>query len=449
MMLSSRARRGICTLALSFASSRAAAQGVTVRGYVYDSLHSRPLGGAFVAIGSKTAVTDAAGRFAIAEIAPGSYRVTAQHDEVDRLGMSAIGAQARITDGHEPVIIAVPSFGALWRVVCGQRAPGADTGFVFGTVRPSGPKLNAIVSASWIDVIVTGTKISQKLKTMEVSADSLGNFTLCGVPTTTGLTIRALADSLDSGSFDVAPMDKERIVRRDLILRGEGRGTIVGKVIADSGRGPIANADLMLTDLGVGTTTNERGEYSFPSLLPGSHRLYVRKIGYGEIEIPIELGDAQRLERDIVMGRITVLDSVQVKAKWTPREEAMRVFEENRKLGLGTFVTQAELDKANGRSLPQFMVMFPSLKVVQMRDGPEAGKYKATWIGRGPKSIAAGKGCELMVFVDGVQVRNYDLNEFSPSAVAGIEYYRGGAQTPPEYSRMGSGCGVIAIHLRK
>ena len=433
----------VCALSLAAAAS---GQGVTVRGVAYDSLHSRPLAGAFVSIGSRTATADAAGRFTIADVPPGNHRMTAQHEAIDQLGMSAIGAQVRVTDGLDRVTVSLPSFRTMWRQLCGPTAPAIDTGFVFGTLRPAIPARSATVSASWIDVTAIGAKISQKLKTMEVNADSLGNFTLCGVPTTTGMTIRAVTDSLDSGAFDVPPMDKERIVRRDLVLLGEGRGAISGKVLTDSGGVPIANAELMLTDLGMGTTTNERGEYSFASLLPGSHRLYVRKIGYAEIDIPIELGDSERRERDIVMSRITTLDSMQVKAKWTPREAGMRVFEENRNLGLGTYLTQADLDKANGRILPQMMVMFPSLKIGQ---DPRTGKYKASFVGRGPKSLMSRTPCELLVFVDGAVVRDYDLNDYPPSAVAGVEYYRGGAQTPPEYSRMGSGCGVIAIHLRK
>ena len=442
--------RPIATLAcLASIAATAGGQGVTVRGVAYDSLRSRPLGGAFVAIGARTATADAAGRFAITDVAPGTHRITAQHDAIDQLGISAIGTQVRITDGGDAVTVALPSFRTMWREVCGPTAPVADTGFIFGSLRSATPARNATVSASWIDVMAIGTKISQKLKTMEVTADSLGNFTLCGVPTTTGLTIRAVTDSLDSGSFDVPPMDRERIVRLDLVLLSEAKGTISGKVLADSGRGPIANVEVMLTDLGLGTTTNERGEYSFGGLLPGSHRLYARKIGYADVNMPIELGDAERRERDIVMTRVTVLDSMQIKAKWTPREEGMRLFEENRKLGLGKYVTRAELDNANGRIVPQLLVMFPNLSVGQVTSGPEAGKYKASWVGRGPKSMMSRTGCQLMVFVDGVHVRDYDLNEYPPSAVAGIEFYRGGAQTPPEYSRMGSGCGVIAIHLRK
>jgi hypothetical protein len=438
--------RVVCALSIA---ATASGQGVTVRGVVYDSLHSRPLGGAFVVVGSKTTMSDSTGRFSIDDVAPGNHRVTAQHDAIDLLGISAIGTIARVTDGKDLVTVSLPSFRTMWRQLCGLTPPAIDTGFVFGTVRAA---RNATVTASWIDIVAVGTKVSQKAKIMEVTSDSIGNFALCGVPTTTGLTIRAVADSLESETVDIAPMDKERVVRHDIILATPGRASISGKVLADSGRGVIANADLSITDLRISTTTNDRGEYSLTALRPGSHRLNIRKIGYGEVDIPIQIQDGDHSVPDIVMSRVTILDSVKVKATVLARDEGMRTFEENRKLGLGTFVTQADLDKANGRSLSQMMVMFPSLTI---GIDPRTGKYKASMIGRGPKSIGPSRGggaaatsCPL-VFVDGVMDRDYDLNEFPPSAVAGIEYYKGAAQVPAEYARMGSVCGVIAIHLRK
>jgi hypothetical protein len=443
--------RVVCALPIA---ASAAAQNVTVRGVVYDSLHSRPLAGAFVAIGARLATTDSAGRFAIADVAPGSYRVTAQHDAIDRLGISAVGTRARETDGRDPVTLTVPSFNALWRLACGDRPPPADTGFVFGTLRSERPVRNANVSASWIDVVANGTKISQKLRTLEVSADTSGSFALCGVPTTTGLTLHASSDSLESGQFDIGPLDRERVVRRDLSLGAPvaaaiaaGRGaSIAGRVLADSGHGPIANAELALTDLGVTTTTNERGEYEFKQLAPGSHRLYVRKIGYAESEISFDVEEAERLSRDVVLSRITILDSMQVNAKPLARDEAMRTFEEHRKIGLGTFLTQDELDKANGRNLPQMMVFFPSLQIAL---DPKTGKYKPRFIGRGPKSMMPTGGCPVKVYVDGALDHDPDLNAYPPDVIAGVEYYRGAAQTPAEYASLGSICGVIVIHLRK
>jgi hypothetical protein len=427
-------------------ATTAAAQGVTVRGVVFDSLHSRPLAGAFVAIGAKSSTSDAAGRFTIADVAPGSYRVMAQHDVVDQLGISAIGSQVRVTDGNDLVTVALPSFRTLWRQVCGLTPPVADTGFVFGTVRAG---RSATVSATWIDVTVTGTKISQKLKIMEASADSLGNFALCGVPTTTGLTLRAVADSMDSGSFDIPPMDQERVVRRDLALLSSATVTpasLTGKVIADSGGGPLAKTEVSITDLDLKTTTDEQGTFTFKAVPPGSHRIYVRRIGYGELDVIQEFQSGEQVHRDIVLPRITMLDSVSVTASALARDELLRGFEEHRKLGLGKFLTADDLSKANGRSLPQMMVMFPQLTIKLQRDG----RYVPSFIGRGPKSlIPTSGGCQMAVYINGVLDRLPDLNAFPVDQIAGVEYFRGAAQTPPEYAGLGSGCGVIVIHLKK
>src|SRR5690349_11553544 len=121
---------------LVLAASAATAQNrVSVAGIAYDSLHSRPLAGAMVGIiGTQfSAVTDSAGRFLIENVPAGTYRFAAQHDVIDAIGMSAIGASAKITDGKEMVRLYVPSFNQLWKVVCGPTPPtDPDSGFVFG-----------------------------------------------------------------------------------------------------------------------------------------------------------------------------------------------------------------------------------------------------------------------------------------------------------------------------
>jgi hypothetical protein len=437
----------IGSFALSASDGQMVAQGVTVRGIVYDSLHSRPLASALVAMGGKTATSDSVGRFIIHEVLPGTYRVTAQHDAIDMLGISAVGALVKVTDGREDVTVAVPSFKALWRLACGEYVPATDTGFVFGTLRSTSAMRNAAVSASWIDVAANGTRIGQKQKTLEVSVDASGNFALCGVPTFTGLSVRAFADGLESGTFDLGPMDRERIVRRDLSLfRPSATSTAVltGNVAADSGGGPLPTTQIAITDLGRATTTNARGAFRFDSIPPGTHRLYVRRIGYAELEFSVDLHSGDTLNRDIVMTRITILDSMSITGKPLARDAAMRVFEENRRLGLGKFLTAADLDKANGRSLPQMMNLFPFLTIA--RNG--SGQYKASVPARGVKSINGGS-CAVKVFVDGVLDRDYDLNAFPPYVIAGVEYYRGPAQIPPEYAGLGSVCAVIAIHTRK
>jgi hypothetical protein len=433
---------------MALATGPAVAQGVTVRGVVYDSLHARPLAGAMVSIGELLSTTDSAGRFTLGGVAPGTYRVTAQHDAIDRLGMSAIGTKATVTDGAEPVRLSVPSFAGFWRLECGDKAPVRDTGFVFGTVRGKRGARTVTVSASWIDVVASGTKFSQKLRTLEVNADSAGSFALCGVPTSTGLSLRAVADSLESGSFDVAPMDDERVLRRDLAIFDpavEPAAMFTGKVVADSGGAGLARANVVLTDLGLEATTDENGAFSFPGLPPGSHRVYARRIGYGEVETAIDVHAGDHVERDITMARLTMLDSMMVFAKPLARDEAMRVFEEHRKVGLGKFLTLADLEKARGMNLSTLVRGWPGMSVPS-NPNPVNRDPVST---RGPRSINGG-ACKIAVYLDGIPVsyKGLHFDEVKPEELAGLEYYAGPATTPVEYASLGNVCGVILMHSR-
>ena len=210
------------TLLLMLAASSATAQ-IPLRGLAYDSLHGRPLSGAFIGIAGMnvTAVSDSAGRFVLPSVPRGTHQVVMQHDVLDAIGLSAAGARAVVNNERDSIIVAVPSFETLWRAACGRDAPaGADSGFVFGTVLRGGqPTPGATVAVSWLDLSIDSTKaVRQKQKIMEVDADSSGNFSLCGVPTTTGLSLRANSGTTYGVWTDVPPLDKERIARRDLTI---------------------------------------------------------------------------------------------------------------------------------------------------------------------------------------------------------------------------------------
>jgi hypothetical protein len=215
-------------IALLVLSSVAGAQGsVPLRGVAYDSLHGRPLVGAFIGIPglTVTAVSDSMGRFVLPAVPRGTHRVIMQHDVLDAIGIPGAGAQVVVTGERDSVVIVVPSLSTLWRAACGTVAPAsADSGFVFGSVLHGSQAVpGATVAASWIDLYVDSTKaVRQKQKLMEVETDSSGTFALCGVPTSTGLSLRATIGNYGSVWIDVPPLDKERIARRDLAIIGLG-----------------------------------------------------------------------------------------------------------------------------------------------------------------------------------------------------------------------------------
>jgi hypothetical protein len=286
---------------------------------------------------SITATSDSLGRFVFSSVPKGTHRVVMQHDVLDAIGLSAAGTRAVVNGERDTVVVAVPSFATLWRAACGVQPPGADTGFVFGSVLQAGrPVPRATVAASWIDLYVDSTKaVRQKQKVMEADADSAGSFALCGVPTTTGLSLRATSGDRAGVWVDVAPLDKERIARRDLTIvaispmRFDVPTTtaFTGRVLRDSTELPLADADVMLPDLGLSASTTARGEFRISGVTPGNHRVQVRKIGFAFSEQRVEFG-VESVYRTLIMSRITTLDSVTVTSRYSPNDEAMRLFEE-------------------------------------------------------------------------------------------------------------------------
>lgn len=469
-------RVSILLVAMS-AAANAQSAGVTVRGLAYDSLHGRPLPGAFIGIAGLgvTAVSDSSGRFTLAAVPPGSHRIVMQHDVLDAIGISAAGARATVTDGRQEVVVAVPSFATLWRAACGSNPPGADTGFVFGSVlRGNQLAPNAVVAASWIDLVQDSTRaVRQKQKVLESDADSTGNYALCGVPTTTGISVRPSVGNAFGNWHDVAPLDRERIARRDLTIvsvadaTAAAKGaTFIGRVLTDSSRQPLRDAEVLLPEIGLKAMTNQRGEFRINDILPGTHAVQVRKLGYAFIDARVDFQSGELTDRTMVLERITVLDSVTVRG--AAADESMRVFEEHRKIGLGKFLTRADLEKHHNRRVGEIVAQFPAAHLVN-------GAQGQGWLlgnRRGVKS-AWGKDCDPRqedlhngtvskppcpsacyprVYLDGVNISYAEvpnLNRYTAQELEAIEFYAGGAQLPAEYNTLNSVCGVLVLHRRR
>lgn len=462
---------------------------VPLRGVAYDSLHGRPLPGAFVGIVGMnvSAISDSAGRFLFPSVPKGTHRVVMQHDVLDAIGLSAAGARAVVNNDRDSVIVAVPSFPTLFRAACGRDVPATnDSGLVFGTVQRGGQAVPlGVITASWIDLSVDSTKtVRQKQKVMEVDADSSGNFSLCGVPTSTGLSLRANIGNSFGVWTDVPPLDKERITRRDLsIVAVTPTGfalpqttAFTGRVQRDSTGAPVAEADVIISDLGLMGSTDAGGQFRIPGVTPGMHTIQVRKIGFSFVEQRIDFG-TEGVERTLTMSRITTLDSVKVTSRYSPNDEAMRLFEENKKLGLGKFFTREDLEKARGRAMVDLLSQLPGTKTLsaqgglgyilsnrgtksmsepcqaRLQDHPAADTARSNTRSARSAPRVCTTACFPHVFLDGMDISPGEvpnINRFTPDQLEAIEVYSGAAQVPPEYNRLNkSYCGVIVLHTRR
>jgi hypothetical protein len=138
-------------------------------------------------IGSgRSTVTDSRGRFSFDSVTPGKYSFVAYHAALDSIGFAGLSVRAVVTDGREPVRIAVPTFPTLWRLACGDVPAPSDSGFVYGSVRDAATHkaiAGATVSLTWVDISLDSARqVRQKRWRRQVTSDSTGSYGACGVP---------------------------------------------------------------------------------------------------------------------------------------------------------------------------------------------------------------------------------------------------------------------------
>jgi hypothetical protein len=444
----------------------------SIRGTVIDSVSGKPVASARVAVYNTAfqTVADSLGRFAFSDVPAGDRALTIHTASLDSL--SASYTVPVTVSGATTIAVRVPSALQIAGTACGDGY--GSGGIVLGRLKldDSTGSLAGTVSAEWKTAAGADAP-----KWVSATADARGRFALCGVPLDTALSLRALTDGASGQATGFRVSSAARFGRIELVLRRERTTTATfAGVVTDSTNKPIINAEVMLPDLGKGTGTNEQGVFVLRDIPAGSQRVVVRHVGYGAVETQLMFASGQTLQRHIMMVRSTTLDSVVVTEKST--DHALDDFEVNRKLGLGHFLTRAELAPQEGRSTGAVLTSIPGIKVYVM--GPYAwvgsSRHNATSLhGGGVGKLGLDKAdslkqaplweCYALVYLDrnliwrgqkytyrtpqGVVTQwepLFDINTIPVSSIEAIEFYATGAETPMKYASLNSECGVLVIH---
>jgi hypothetical protein len=257
--------------------------------------------------------------------------------------------------------------------------------------------------------------------------------------------------------------------------------TAFSGVVVDSMRKPVVGAEVSVPNAGKTTITDSLGTFHIPGIPVGEQIVTVRRLGFARLETNVVFEAGKSAEIRLVLGRAILLEAVEVKANGF--ERAMRSFDEHQRVGLGRFMTRSEISKYDGMKLASVLQQLPNAAV-----------DRGQWItsNRAPSALCAMPGpprtstgiltalghclenhgyyvpephetlqgmqvkCYPLVYIDNVLVTGhkeptepFDVNEIAPERVEAIEFYAGAAQTPLEYSRMGSNCGVLVIWTRR
>ena len=167
-------------------------------------------------------------------------------------------------------------------------------------------------------------------------------------------------------------------------------GTIVGTV-KDSTGAVIPGAAVELTDVATkavrNTVANDQGQYSLPTLMPGSYDLKVTAAGFQVAiftAVKVEIATATRVDVELKIGEIST--SVTVTGEAAP---ALQTIDAT----LGEVVSVKALD-----NLPTVTRRVVELAFLQVATMPNTGNANTS------RSVAGGRGDQNTFMLDGMDI---------------------------------------------
>jgi len=213
-------------------------------------------------------------------------------------------------------------------------------------------------------------------------------------------------------------------------------------VEATTGR-PLPGATVVLPRIARTGTADAAGRFIVYDVPAGRQRLLVAYRGHEAPERTIDLAAdrhtdvriALRVPTDIgpPAGDVVPLPALAVRVERPAPGGKLGPFHRRREAGRGAFITQAEILERDPSQLSDML-----RAVVGLRVSGSSG-FGAT--------LSTVRGCGLRVFIDGVPAPGFRVDDMPPQDVAGVEIYRGPAETPVQFRRTGE-CGVLVIWTR-
>jgi hypothetical protein len=225
---------------------------------------------------------------------------------------------------------------------------------------------------------------------------------------------------------------------RDLYAQSQsaqsaGLFTVSG-VVTDDSKEPIASVELVLARQGENRRifrTENDGRFSFDGVPPGPVSLTARRLGYRARTLLLEVTGATPLNPLSLILQIVPGEVAPVFVEGTDsRLDAF--YMHKRQSNFGRFIERTEIERQG----PVFVSeLFRTIPGATVKASGRVG------------NIVRLRGCQPMIWVDGMRVPNAELDDVAnPMDVGGIEVYNSWSTLPGEYmDRAGAGCGAIVV----
>jgi hypothetical protein len=453
----------------------------SVVGVATDSLRGGPLVGATVIVsdgGGRQTTTDAAGRFFIDSIPPGTHRIALFHPVLDALGFTVVSPPLVFAaNGTVRLAIATPSPVVLLKGLCTQdtAVSGMQPTAIVGTI--VGEADSAQVTLEWHEVDATKSRgVIERTMTRQVTSDANGRFRVCGPPGVTQGRLRAQrADAATSWipvELSWGGVLLPTLHLAHVTLAGRAIGEVVGPH-----KEKVPGATVEVTESGARTTTDGNGRFVLSALPEGTQILSVRAAGYSPTTVVVELVATTPWQGVVQLGSSPpVLSTVHILAQQlAPAYDAVG-FNQRRRNGVGTFLDVEDIDRKHPLTTTDIFETVPGLYV-------DHSMHPPIIIGaRGHSSVMGASGVCVNLYLDGHRMylepppdiggpgsgseaspvvssktgaatlggaeapfRPLDITKYvEPEEIGAIEVYNS-EELPPQFERVGDACQTIIV----
>ncbi len=207
-----------------------------------------------------------------------------------------------------------------------------------------------------------------------------------------------------------------------------------GQVAANGSHEPIRGARVTVVDHRLAAVTDSSGQFAFTGLGAGVFVIEIGAIGYAGASWQVTLTPGRVLNHRFELDPLPYeLPEVVVKGRQPQLVRRFADFERRRQAGMGAYLTQEQIERANPTSLIDVLVTIRGVQQVCITNDCVA------------KMARSPPGCYPQYYLDGQESTAYFARHTPPHDVRGVEIYRGSSETPGEFQGSNSGCGVIAI----
>lgn len=224
------------------------------------------------------------------------------------------------------------------------------------------------------------------------------------------------------------------------VVAQDQKASITGRVVSAATEVPLPGIRISLLRLRKSVTTDSVGRFRFERLNPGQYQVEAALIGFAPLTALVQLGEGERKDiefRTDSAGQL--LPTIFVDGESQPELiKVLTLFERRMAVGLGRFITRAQILERNPMRLMDMIRFLPGVRTncngmsCQVRLNNDR------------------RGCGPAIYVDEVPTSMAVLEATSPNDVQGIEIYRGPSETPPELNNEEARCGgAIAIWTRR